>query len=96
MVLPVFLRKFTPTLLLLLSNIVMMACPVCEKQQPKVLRGITHGAGPQDNWDYLIVWSMVVIVAITLIWSLKLLLLPGEKSNNHIKRYILNGEKYGQ
>jgi hypothetical protein len=38
-----------------LANISMYACDACEKQQPEILRGITHGAGPQSNWDYLIV-----------------------------------------
>ena len=32
-----------------------IACPVCEKQQPKILQGITHGSGPQSNWDYIII-----------------------------------------
>lgn len=69
-----------------------LACPVCEKQQPKILRGITHGAGPQDNWDYMIVWTMVVIVVVTLFFSIKWLIRPGERSQTHIKRLILNNE----
>ena len=70
----------------------VLACPVCEKQQPKILRGITHGVGPQDNWDYIIVWTMVVIVAFTLFFSIKWLIRPGERSQTHIKRLILNNE----
>lgn len=73
----------------LLVGISARACPVCEKQQPELLRGITHGAGPDSNWDYVIIWSMVLVVAVTLFFSLKWLLNPGEKSSNHIKRTVL-------
>lgn len=68
------------------------ACPVCEKQQPKILQGIAHGAGPESNFDYAIVWVMVIIVLISLFYSLKYLIKPGEKNDNHIKRIVLNFE----
>jgi hypothetical protein len=67
-----------------------MACPVCEKQQPKLLKGITHGAGPDSNWDYLIIGITAVIVLFCLFFSVKWLLKPGEKSASHIKFSILN------
>lgn len=66
------------------------ACPVCEKQQPKVLRGVAHGAGPENNWDYLIVGVIAVIVLITLYYSMKWLVRPGEGTSNHIKRHVLD------
>lgn len=66
------------------------ACPLCEKQQPKILRGITHGAGPQSDWDYVIVAAIAVVVAFTTWYSVKFLLRPGEQSGTHIKRLILN------
>lgn len=66
------------------------ACPVCDKQQPKILQGITHGAGPQSNWDYLIVWAAVIIVLITLFYTVKWLIRPGEKGDEHIKRMVIN------
>lgn len=68
------------------------ACPACEKQQPKILRGIAHGAGPQSNWDYVIVWAAVVVVALTLFFSVKWLFRPGEQSSQHIKRWILESD----
>lgn len=71
---------------------IVLACPVCEKQQPKILRGIAHGAGPESNWDYVIIWTAVVIVVFTLFFSIKWLIRPGEKSSTHIKRFILNNE----
>jgi hypothetical protein len=66
-----------------------VACPVCEKQQPKITRGLTHGAGPQNNWDWVIIGIIAAITLLTFILSLKYLLNPGEKNGNHVKQYIL-------
>ena len=74
----------------LCSGSLAFACSVCEKQQPKILRGITHGAGPQGRFDYIIIWIMVAITLATLYYSIKWLVKPGEKSGDHIKRFILN------
>ena len=73
-----------------LPAFVTMACPACEKQQPKILRGITHGAGPSGNWDYVIVAAAVVITLATLFYAVKWMVKPGEKDLNHIKRTVLN------
>ncbi|MEO8795361.1 MAG: hypothetical protein ABI390_07815 [Daejeonella sp.] len=69
-----------------------MACPACEKQQPKLFKGITHGTGPDSQWDYLIVTLILIIVLITLFYSVKWIIRPGEKSTTHIKYFILNEE----
>ncbi len=84
------MRKKLLTVAGLLMNFMAIACPVCERTQPNILRGITHGSGPESKWDYLIVWSMVAVVVITLFYSVKWLLRPGEKADDHIKRDILN------
>jgi phage shock protein PspC (stress-responsive transcriptional regulator) len=76
--------------LFLLPTVVAFACPICDKQQPKILRGITHGTGPQSNWDYVIVWVAVIIVLITLFYTVKWLIKPGEKNEDHIKRMVIN------
>lgn len=75
-----------------LPAIAAMACPACEKQQPKLLRGVTHGAGPSGPIDMILVWLMVGVVILTLFYSVKWLIKPGEKSPEHIKRFILNNE----
>ena len=75
-----------------LANISVYACDACEKEQPQILRGITHGAGPQSNWDYLIVSVAAAIVVATLFFSIKWLLSPGENGEKHIKRIVLNYE----
>ena len=77
------------TLLILFVQAVAFACPVCERNQPKILRGIVHGAGPESNWDYVSIWLTIIIAIITLIYSLKYLIQPGEKNKDHIKYFIL-------
>ena len=68
----------------------MSACPVCEKQQPKITQGLTHGAGPQSNWDWLIIGVISAITLLTFIYSLKYLIKPGENNPDHIKQSILS------
>lgn len=80
--------KLSTLFVLLFSNLEVMACDVCEKQQPKVLRGVTHGAGPQSDWDYAIVWAIVAVVFVSLFFSIKWMVNPGEKDSDHIKRSI--------
>lgn len=86
------MRRMILTILFLFNSLWMLACPVCERNQPKVLKGITHGAGPEGNWDYVIVWTTVAIVLVTLFFSVKWLIRPGEKSDQHIKRSIFNNQ----
>lgn len=67
-----------------------MACDVCQEQQPRILRNITHGAGPQGTTDFVIITVAAIIVGLTLIYSIKYLLKPGEKSPDHVKNIILD------
>lgn len=76
-------------LFLLIFQITVFACPVCERNQPKLLRGIVHGAGPGSNWDYVSIWITILIAVITLFFSIKWLIKPGEKNSDHIKYSIL-------
>lgn len=85
-------KKVIGILLFLRAAIPAVACPVCDRNQPSVLKGITHGAGPESRWDYLIVWITVAIVLLTLFFSVKWIIRPGEKSDAHIKRMILNNQ----
>ena len=73
-------------------RLITLGCPACQLQQPKILRGITHGTGPQHRWDMLIVWAAVAVVFFTLYYSIKWLIRPGEHGKDHIKRLILNEE----
>lgn len=84
------MKKTILLICLIILGLGAIACPACEKQQPKILAGITHGAGPDSNWDYVIVWLTVVIVLATLFYTIKWLIKPGENSYSHIKRTVLN------
>jgi hypothetical protein len=70
--------------------LIILLCDACKKQQPKLLQGITHGTGPDSSWDYVIVYMAVAIVLVSLFYSVKWLIKPGEKSSSHIKQFILN------
>jgi hypothetical protein len=70
------------------------ACTVCKKQQPKILQGITHGAGPESNWDYFLVAAAVAVVFGTFILSMRYLFKPGETNVDHVKNTILSASNY--
>jgi len=67
-----------------------MACDPCQRQQPKVLQGITHGTGPQSDWDYVIVIFTVILVVLCLWYSLKYLIMPTKTSPEHFKNLFTN------
>lgn len=78
--------------LLFMRNIQAIACDACKKQQPKLLQGVTHGGGPDSNWDYVIVAVMVVITLYVLVATVRCMLRPKEENAQHIKRIILNDQ----
>lgn len=67
-----------------------LACEVCKQNQPKSLENITHGEGPQSDWDYVIIIAGIIIVSLTLFYSLKFLIKPREKNPDHIKNIVVN------
>lgn len=79
-------------LMLLMASPIIMACPVCDRNQPKVTMGLTHGVGPSSNWDWFAIGLTAVAVVLALVYSIKLLVRPKpeEKDENHIKQTILN------
>lgn len=83
------MKKIIITLIAVALYSASFACDVCKKQQPRVLRGITHGAGPQSNWDYVIVAAIAAVVLVALFYSVKWLIKPGEQQADHIKHSIL-------
>jgi hypothetical protein len=65
------------------------ACDACKLQQPKITQNLTHGTGPQSNWDWVIVSVITLITLLSLLYSAKFLIKPGEKNRNHIKNNII-------
>lgn len=86
------MKKPLVTILLMLAVSRVLACPICDRQQPKILKGIAHGAGPQSQWDYVIVWTTAFIAIVTLLFAIKWVVKPGEKNPDHIKTVFLNFE----
>lgn len=76
------------SLLLIGGQGFVLACDLCKKNQPKGLENITHGEGPAGNIDYIITWSAVVLVVITLFFSVKYLVRPKENHPDHIKNIV--------
>lgn len=81
--------KYRLTILAAFAVSVIYACPVCEKQQPKITMGLTHGAGPESNWDWVIITAITLITLLTLFYSIKYLVRPGERKLDHIKHIII-------
>lgn len=77
---------------MLVAYQITFACELCKNNQPKGLENITHGTGPTGTLDYIITWSAIVIVSVTLFYSVKYLVKPNENNSDHIKNSILNDE----
>ncbi|NHA02644.1 hypothetical protein G7092_02490 [Mucilaginibacter sp. HC2] len=67
-----------------------LACDACKAQQPKFLQGVTHGAVPTSNWDYVVVSVMVIITLYSLYALVRCLAKPADKAHEPIKNMILN------
>jgi phage shock protein PspC (stress-responsive transcriptional regulator) len=83
------MKKILLFILTITSSLPTLACPVCERNQPKLVKGIIHGSGPDSNWDYVIVAITSIITLATLFYSIKWIIKPGEKNKDHIKHSIL-------
>lgn len=88
------MKKFQLTLLFSTCITFLMACPVCERNQPKILRGWVHGTAPKNDLEYIMVIAIILISFIALGMFLKMIIKPGEKQSDHIKRFILNSDNY--
>ncbi|HET6528447.1 MAG TPA: hypothetical protein VFG39_06820 [Balneolaceae bacterium] len=51
-----------------------------------------HNSAPDGILYYLVLIVSSIIVAGVVIWAVKLLIRPGEKSEDHIKRRLLSDE----
>jgi len=76
--------------ILLIQVPALLACDLCQKNQPEILQDVTHGQGPQGQLDYIITWTAVAIVAVVLFFSIKFLVRPRENDPHHIKNIVVN------
>jgi len=93
-ILPQKIRKTLLTITALFISAIVLACPVCEGNQPKGFENITHGQGPDGNIDYVIMFVAIIIVGYTLIMSIKYLVKPKENNKNHIKNLVVNEQNH--
>lgn len=89
------MKKYFFLVLMLIIDTTIRACPACEKAQPRLFRGITHGSVPDSRWDYIIVCVAVIATLLTLVFSVKWLIRPGEADTSHIKHSILHHDTIG-
>jgi hypothetical protein len=73
-------------------TIYTFACDTCKLRQPKVTRELTHGAGPESDWDWFIVGIVILITVVAFFYSVKYLVKPGEKDVHHIKYTVFSDE----
>lgn len=80
-------------LLLLLVGLLLtwpaLACPVCEKQQPKGFANITHGVGPGGWFDYAMLYGSIAVVVLVFAGFFWLLLRP-DSARNRARRQQLS------
>lgn len=85
------MKKWITTCMLSGLSFYLAACPVCERNKPKILQGVTsHGSNPESNWDYVIVAVVAIIAVATLFYSVKWLIKPNENNKSHIKYSFLS------
>lgn len=84
------MKKYTLFILLAILQVgSAIACEVCQNNQPEILKGVTHGTGPESKFDSIIIITAIIIVLFTLYYSLKFLIKPNENNPTHIKNQIL-------
>ena len=88
------MKRLATTIVFITAAFCSYACPVCERAKAKTAFGsISHGVGPTSNWDYVAVGITAIAVILTLFFSIKYLIKPNEKNDDHIKNSILNLEQ---
>lgn len=84
------MKKIITTFCFTTLQYAAFACPVCERNKANAILSLSHGSGPESQWDYAIVMVAIIIAVITLFYSVKWLINPNEKNQDHIKLFILN------
>ena len=58
-------KNLLSLLTMLLLALPTLACPVCQKSQPKGFANITHGVGPGGPFDYFMLYGSIAVVVLT-------------------------------
>ena len=68
-------------LALLLFTLPALACPLCQKNQPKGFANITHGVGPGGPFDYVMLYGSIAVVVFTFGLFFRHLFRPDNRRN---------------
>lgn len=71
----------------LISFVSLIACPVCDKRQPKGFAGITHGTGPEGAFDYWMLYGSIAVVTVTLLLFIRFMIRPETAAMRHLKQH---------
>ncbi len=58
-------------------------CPLCKKNQPAGFANITHGVGPQNGFDYVMLYGSIGVVLVTLGLLGWYVFRPGQQTVQH-------------
>ena len=70
----------------LIATTSLAACPLCEKRQPAGFANITHGTGPQEAFDYWMLYGSIGIVILTLLLFIRFIIRPETAAMHHLKQ----------
>ena len=79
--------SLTTLFLGLITATSLIACPVCDKRQPKGFAGITHGTGPEGAFDYWMLYGSIAVVVLTLLLFVWFMISPETATMRHLKQH---------
>ncbi|MDB5241381.1 MAG: hypothetical protein JWP57_2006 [Spirosoma sp.] len=72
----------------------LLACPVCDKRQPKGFAGITHGTGPEGTFDYCMLYGSIAVVVLTLLLFIRFMIRPDRRTAETRTMYRLKQQHF--
>lgn len=84
------LKYFIGGIFILITQ-VALSCPVCDREKAnQVTLGLSHGAGPDHNWEWLVVAGMAGITLFALFLAIKYFIKPDNAKTNEFKKSIFS------
>ncbi|MBC8156528.1 MAG: hypothetical protein H7Z72_26900 [Bacteroidetes bacterium] len=80
------MKTYSLTILGWLLTTVALACPICDKRQPKGFAGITHGTGPEGAFDYWMLYGSIAVVVLTLLLFVRFMIRPETRAMYRLKQ----------
>lgn len=88
------IKYFITTVFLMIGSFIK-ACPVCDRNKAnQITLGLTHGAGPGNSWEWLIIIGMVLITLLALFLAIKFFIKPDNKERSEFKKIIAEESQF--